>query len=74
MSSEEIQNEILTARKRLAENLGELDYSLSAKGMFEKIKKIVKDFYSDNSGQLRIDRIAVSLVVAVIALVFSRKD
>lgn len=74
MSSEEIQNEILTARKRLAENLGELDYSLSAKGMFEKIKKIVKDFYSDNSGQLRIDRIAISLVVAVIALVLSRKD
>lgn len=74
MSQEEIQSEILTARERLAQNLGELDYSLSAKGLFEKAKKTVKDFYTDNSGQLRIDRIAISLVLTVVALVFSRKD
>ncbi len=74
MSQEEIRNEIVTARERLAQNLGHLDYSLSAKGLFEKAKKKLKDFYTDNSGQVRIDRVAISLVVAIVALLFSRKD
>ena len=74
MSQEEIKNEIVNARERLAQNLGYLDYSLSTKGLFEKAKKKLKDFYTDNSGQLRIDRVAISLVVAIVALLFSRKD
>ena len=74
MSQEEIRNEIVTARERLAQNLGHLDYSLSAKGLIEKTKKKLKDFYTDNSGQVRIDRVAISLVVAIVALLFSRKD
>ena len=74
MSQEEIKNEIVNARERLAQNLGHLDYSLSAKGLIEKAKRIFKNFFTDESGQLRIDRIAISLVLAVIALLFSRRD
>ena len=74
MSQEEIQKDIVSARERLAQSLGALDYSLSFKGLVAKAIKALKDFYTDNSGQLRIDRIAISIVVALVALVFSKKD
>jgi hypothetical protein len=74
VSQEEIQKDIVSARERLAQNLGALDYSLSLKGLVAKAKKALKDFYTDNSGQLRIDRIAISIVVGLVALVFSKKD
>ena len=74
MSQEEIQKDIVSARERLAQNLGALDYLLSFKGLVAKAKRALKDFYTDNSGQLRIDRIAISLVLALVALVFSKKD
>ena len=74
MSQEEIQKDIVSARERLAQNLGALDYSLSFKGLVAKAKNALKDFYTDNSGQLRFDRIAITIVVALVALVFSKKD
>jgi hypothetical protein len=74
VSQEEIQKDIVSARERLAQNLGALDYSLSFKGLVVKAKKGLKDFYTDNSGQLRIDRIVITIVVALVALVFSKKD
>lgn len=74
MSQEEISQEILSARERLAENLGHLDYSLSAQGIKDKAKRLFKDFYHDNSGQLRIDRVVITAVIAIFALIFSRKD
>ena len=74
MSQEEIHKDIVSARERLAQNLGALDFSLSFKGLVVKAKKALKDFYTDNSGQLRIDRIAISLILALAALVFSKKD
>lgn len=74
MDSKEIREDINSARERLAANLGELDYAFSAQGLWVKIKKTVIDFYKDSSGQLRIDRIAISAVVALVALLLSKKD
>ena len=74
LDSKEIREDINSARERLAANLGELDYAFSVQGLWAKTKKTVIDFYKDSSGQLRIDRIAISAVVALVALLLSKKD
>jgi hypothetical protein len=74
LDSKEIQNEIHNARERLAKNLGELDYAFSAQGLWAKTKLAISKFYKDDSGQLRIDRIAISAFVALVYFLISKKD
>jgi hypothetical protein len=74
LNSKEIQNEIHNARERLAKNLGELDYAFSAQGLWARIKLAINKFYKDESGQLRIDRIAISTLVALVYFLISKKD
>ncbi|MFM1826087.1 MAG: hypothetical protein RLZZ37_722 [Actinomycetota bacterium] len=73
MKQDQIEEEIIAARERLARNLSELEYALSSEGLKNRGKELAKNFFTHPDGEYRIERIIGAAIGTLLSLKIIRK-
>lgn len=71
MSLEDLENQAEAARKKLAESIDEVSEALSKEGIKRQTTNSLRDFFFDEAGNLKIQRVlatGASIVVSLMIL------
>lgn len=71
MSLDDLENQAEAARKKLAESIDEVSEALSKEGIKRQTTNSLRDFFFDEAGNLRIQRVlatGASIVVSLMIL------
>lgn len=71
MSLDDLENQAEAARKKLAESIDEVSEALSKEGIKRQTTNTLRDFFFDEAGNLRIQRVlatGASIVVSLMIL------
>lgn len=68
MSLDDLENQAEAARKKLAESIDEVSEALSKEGIKRQTTNTLRDFFFDEAGNLRIQRVLVTGASIVVSL------
>jgi hypothetical protein len=71
-SVDEIEADMAATRARLSETLDELKVATNPKNVANRQLQKVKDFYTDEYGAVRVDRVAGTVAVVVTVVIIRR--